>query len=483
LEPERQKIKQWRERPSVMVRELFGAVPEPWQEEALDAFPTSPRMALKASKGVGKTCLEAWLIWNFLLTRPEPKIAATAIDGNNLADNLWTELALWRGKSKLLQSMFEWTKTRIFAKQFPETWWCSARTWPKTADKNQQSNTLAGLHADYILFVLDESGGMPDAIMASAEAALSSCKEGHILQAGNPTHLSGPLYAAATKERRLWTVVDINGDPDNPKRSSRVSAEWARQQIEKYGRTNPWVLVNVFGQFPPASIDSLIGVEEVEESQKRYYRQHEIGNAAKVLGVDVARFGDDASVIARRQGLQGFPFKRYRNIDSNQGAGAVAREWQDWGAHACFVDDTGGFGSGWIDGLRRLGRSPVGVGFAGKPNSGKYFNKRVEMAFECVQWISRGGALPESANLLTALTQTTYTFQGDRLLLEPKADLKDRIGFSPDEFDALILTFAQPVTVPDIRPRYRKVEEEYNPFREPDTYGVSSDTYDYNPFE
>ena len=58
------------------------------------------------------------------------------------------------------------------------------------------------------------------------------------------------------------------------------------------------------------------------------------------------------------------------------------------------------------------------------------------MAFECVQWIRRGGALPESANLLTALTQTTYTFQGDKLLLEPKADLKARIGFSPDEFDA-----------------------------------------------
>ena len=86
------------------------------------------------------------------------------------------------------------------------------------------------------------------------------------------------------------------------------------------------------------------------------------------------------------------------------------------------------------------------------------------MAFECVQWIRRGGALPESANLLTALTQTTYTFQGDKLLLEPKADLKERIGFSPDEFDALILTLAHPVTVSDYRPRYRKVEAEFNPY-------------------
>jgi phage terminase large subunit len=99
------------------------------------------------------------------------------------------------------------------------------------------------------------------------------------------------------------------------------------------------------------------------------------------------------------------------------GAVLVACAWEEFGALACFVDDTGGFGAGWIDALRRLGWSAIGVAFAAKPSDGKYFNKRAEMAFECVQWIKRGGALPESANLLTALTQTTYTFQGDKLLL------------------------------------------------------------------
>ena len=144
------------------------------------------------------------------------------------------------------------------------------------------------------------------------------------------------------------------------------------------------------------------------------------------------------------------------------------------------MDDTGGFGAGWIDGLRRLGRSPICVGFGAKPNDGRYFNKRAEMAFECVQWIRRGGALPESANLLTALTQTTYTFQGDKLLLEPKADLKDRIGFSPHEFDAFILTFALPVMVPDFRPRYRMAAE-YNPYAEEGATRPPNFNYEYNP--
>ncbi len=105
----------------------------------------------------------------------------------------------------------------------------------KTADRAQQGNTLAGLHADHILFILDESGGIPDAVMATAEAALSSCIEGHIVQAGNPTHLEGPLWRACTTERALWHVTEITADPDDPRRSTRVKAEWAREQIEKYG--------------------------------------------------------------------------------------------------------------------------------------------------------------------------------------------------------------------------------------------------------
>lgn len=454
--PAAEAIRTWREHPAKFVRDVFGVEPDPWQDDVLEAFPHNARIAMKACKGPGKTALEAWLAWNFLLTRPHPKIAATSISADNLSDNLWTETAKWRAKSDLLKAAFEWTKTRIFARDHPETWWMAARSWSKTADKNQQSATLAGLHADYILFILDESGGIPDAVMVSAEAALSSCKEGHIVQAGNPTHLDGPLWRACTQERRLWYVVEITGDPDDPKRSPRISVEWARSQIEKYGRDNPWVLVNVFGKFPPSSLNTLIGPDEVREAMKRTYRADEFAAAARILGCDVARFGDDASVMFPRQGLMAFPPSKWRNIDGTQGAGAVARKWNDWGADACFIDDTGGFGASWIDNLRRLGKNPIGIHFAGEPNNERYKNKRAEMAFEAVQWVKEGGSLPDSPELLAAMTQTTYTFSGDKLILEPKDEVKTRLGYSPDEFDALMLTFAHPVT--------RQVSSEYTPF-------------------
>lgn len=436
----------WREHPAQMVRDLFGVEPDAWQIEALESFPHSPRMAMKACKGPGKTTCLAWIAWNYLLTRIRPKIAATSISGANLADGLWTEMAKWRNRSPLLAAQFTWTKTRIFHNGAPEEWFMSARAWSQSADASQQANTLAGFHADFVLFLIDESGGIPDAIMPTAEAAFAGTIECHIVQAGNPSMLSGPLYRAATVARKLWKLIEITGDPDDPKRSPRIPIEYAREQIRQYGRENPWVLVNIFGQFPPSSLNVLIGPDEVTAAMKRYYREHEIGNAPRVLGVDVAGFGDDASVIFKRQGLQAFPLIKKRNIDSTQGAGLVARTWADWDADGVFVDATGGFGSGWIDQLRLLGKTPIGVQFAGEAHDKTRFaNKRAEMYFDAVEWIRRGGALPESTEILRALTETTYSFYRDRLLLEPKDEIKVKLGYSPDEADAFVLTFAEPI--------------------------------------
>lgn len=443
------KIRVWREKPDIFVREVFEVVPDAWQDDVLRAFPANPRLAMKACKGPGKTALLAWLAWNFLLTRPHPKIAATSITSDNLADGLWTEMAKWQAKSPLLKAAFTWTKTRITCNEAPETWWMSFRTWPKGGDSNQQADTLAGLHADFLLFLIDEAGGIPDAVMAAAEAGLANAgqpgKEAHIVMAGNPTHLEGPLYRACTSERHLWHVTEITSDPDDPKRTPRVSIEWARQQIEKYGRDNPWVLVNVYGKFPPSSLNSLIGPDEVREAMSRHLRPEQYNFAAKILGVDVARYGDDSSIIFPRQGLASFEPTVMRNVDSIQGAGNVARKWGDWNADACFVDDTGGYGAGWIDGLRQLGRSPIGVPFSGKSTSGRYHNKRTEMWFEMVEWIKSGGALPNIPELVAELTTPTYAFKGDRLILEDKDQIKLKLGRSPDYADALALTFAQPV--------------------------------------
>lgn len=442
------KIRLWREKPQAFVREVFNATPDPWQDDVLEVFPHKPRIAMKACKGPGKTCLLSWLCWNFLLTRPHPKIAATAVSGENLRDNLWTEMATWQARSPLLQETFSWHAERIISKEHPETWWMSARAWSRSAKPEQQGNTLAGLHAPYVMIVLDESGGIPDAVMANAEGIGASAIEWHIVQAGNPTHLEGPLYRACSNERDLWYLVEITADPDNPKRTSRVPVQWAREQIQKYGADNPWVLVNVFGQFPPASLNSLIGPDEVNAALGRQVPRGAYSFAAKVLGIDVADFGDDRSVVIPRQGLVVFKPLIMRNVNPEHGAGSAARMWMDWNADGAFIDNSGGWASGWKVVLRQLGRTPIEVDFAGKANDPKYFNKRAEIWFEMCEDIKRGLALPaDLTEIVPELTTPTYTFKGDKFMLEPKEQIKARLGRSPDIAEALATTYAQPIHV------------------------------------
>jgi len=479
------KIDEWLEHPAQMVEDEFGVTPDAWQAEALEAFPHSPLLAMRACAGPGKTAVLAWLGWNYLLTRPYPYIGATSITGDNLRANLWTELGRWQARSELLQILFTKTKTAIFAKEAPQTWKLEARSWAKDANAEQIGNTLAGVHADCVMWLLDETGDYPDAVLPACEAIFAgNPKEAHIVQAGNPTRRRGPLYQGVMDrtppERGGWRVITITADPDDPNRTPRVSVEHARRQIALWGRDNPWVKVKIFGEFPDSELNALIGPDEVDAAMKRYYRAHEIGNAAKVLGVDVARSGLAASAICPRQGIQCFPIKKYRNLTSTQGAGAVSRIWSEFGAHGCFIDVTGGFGAGWYDQLSAIGRTPIGIQFSGKPhNSTRYVNKRAEMAFDAVEWIKRGGALPESTELAAVLTQTTYGFQRDKLLLEPKEDIEARLGYSLDEFDSFVLTFAEPVSVPDPLSRSRRTEvlADYHPYAETSASDSYEDPY------
>lgn len=481
-------IARWRASPASMVRELFGVDPDAWQEEGLEKYQSSPRVAMRACAGPGKTTELAWIGWNFLLTRPHPMIGATSINRANLKSNLWAELARWRNRAPLLMEVFEQTDDAIFSREHPKTWRLEARSWARDADAAQIGNSLAGLHANYVMWLLDETGDYPEAVLPVCEGIFNGNPiEAHIIQAGNPTRRAGPLWRASSIARHLWLLITITADPDDPRRTPRVSVEVAREQIAQYGRDNPWVKVRIFGEFPTSDFNALVGMDEVEAAMNRIYRQDQLGNAPTVLGVDVAREGDDASVIFGRIGKQGLIPKKMRNVDSLQGAGMVARVWQDSNADACFVDATGGFGSGWIDQLRVLNRSPIGIHFSSQAHaSTRYYNKRAEMYFDAVQWIKEGGALPKIPELAAALTQTTYTFSKDRLLLEPKEDVKLKLGYSPDDADAFVLTFAEPV-LPKQRsaaPAIHKVD--YNPFGSLDktveaSY-QSSPSNNYDPF-
>jgi len=459
IESAHKKITRWREHPEAMVREEFGVEPDTFQLEGLRAFakPSVNRIALKACKGPGKTAFEAWCILNFLATRKYPKIGATSITGDNLNTNLWPEIAKWMHKSRFFTDTFLWTQTRVVYREEPENWFAVARTWPRKADAQQQADALAGLHADHVMFVLDESGGIPQAVMVAAEAILANeGVEAKIIQGGNPTHVTGPLYRAYTQDRHLWYVITITGDPDDPRRSKRISLTWAKEQIEQYGRDNPWVKVNVLGEFPPASINALLGVEEVELAMRRHLRPDAWEWSQKRLGVDVARFGDDRTVIFPRQGLAAFMPVVMRVQRTTAIATRVARAMSKWDAELILIDDSGHWGHGVVDSLITAGYPVIPVLAEDTALDRQYKNRRAEMWLEMAKAISTGMALPHLPELIRELTVPTYTFIGGKFVLEPKDQIKTRLGQSPDLADALALTFAMPDQPGQMMERFRR---------------------------
>lgn len=470
-------LKRWKGDPVAFVRENFNVEPDAWQVEALRAFPSNNRLAMKACKGPGKTAVLAWMILNFLATRPHPKVGCTSITGDNLATNLWPELATWLNKSAFLSATFSWTKTRVEHRHHPETWFAVARSWPKTGSAEQQADALAGLHADYAMFVLDESGGIPQAVMVTAEAVLLSGIETKVVQAGNPTHTTGPLYRACTIDRASWYVVTITGDPDDPARSPRINIDEARKAIASYGRDNPWVMVNILGQFPPASINALLGVEEVQAAMKRKIPVTAYEFAQKRLGVDVARYGDDRTVIFPRQGKRAFKPVEMRHERgssvSNDIAARVAEATMRWGSEICFVDDTVGWAHGVLDNLQLMpGMSPaIPVNFAGKALDPRYKNKRAEIWMKMAEWVRAGGCLPDIPEMIPELTEVTYTFVGGQFMIEDKDQIKEKIGKSPDLADALALTFSMvdmpgQMHIPGVLKFAQTVKHDVDPYEE-----------------
>jgi hypothetical protein len=251
-------------------------------------------------------------------------------------------------------------------------------------------------------------------------------------------NLFSQLYFAAQAlegwASALYTVADTDAlDPTEVERlrQSMSPAAFAREYL---------------CDFAAAGDDQLISLTDADVASRRIYTAAQVSYAPVILGVDPARFGDDRSVIIRRQGLQAFSPIALTKIDNMQLAARVAEQIEQRRPDAVFIDS--GAGAGVIDRLRQLNFEVVEVNFGGSPSSAKYLNKRAEMWDLMAEWLGAGGAIPNETGLKIELATPTYKFDAaNRKVLESKDDIKKRLagGASPDMADALALTFAHPV--------------------------------------
>ena len=420
--------------------------PDEWQAQTLreigDSLRTSEtavRFAIASGHGIGKTALTAWIIHWFIATRPGCAGVVTANTADQLKNKTWRELSKWNSRA-INGHWFEWTATSFKSAERPDTWFIAAQPWSK-----ERSEAFAGLHERDVLVLFDEASAIDDVIWEVAEGAMTE-KGALWLALGNPTRNTGRFRECWGKFRAYWRTKQI--DSRTAKRTNK--AEIAQYE-EIYGADSDFFRVRVRGMWPRASSMQLIPGDLVEEAMAREPACYAF--EPLIIGVDVARFGDDQSVIAFRRGRDAcsIPWRKYRGVDTMTLASEIAALALQEKADAIFVDGVG-IGGGVVDRLRQLKVANVFDVQSGGKADGWHFdepikckNKRASIWVRMKQWL-RIGAIPDDNELEADLTSIEYGYDADNALqLERVEDMKKRGLASPDSATALALTFAEPV--------------------------------------
>lgn len=404
------------------------------------------QLAVASGHGIGKSALVAWLLLWAMATHEETRGVVTANTDSQLRTKTWAELAKWH-RLCLCGDWFTLSATALYAQQkgHEKTWRIDMVPW---SERNTEA--FAGLHnqGKRIIVIFDEASAIPDAIWETTEGALTDHGTEILWCAfGNPTRNAGRFRDCFQRFRHRWRTRQIDS------RLARLTNKGQLQQwVDDYGEDSDFVRVRVKGQFPRAGSMQFIASDLLSQALRAPAQSHR--QDALVIGVDVARFGDDESVIFVRRGLDArtIPPIRLRNVDTMQLAGRVAEEARRLRADAIFVDE-GGVGAGVVDRLRQLGLDVIGVQFGAKADGispvaaiERYANKRAELYGNLRQAMKAGLALPEIADLMTELNAIEYGFNArDEIQLEKKEQMKARGLASPDLADALALTYAYPV--------------------------------------
>ena len=443
--------------------------PDQWQKDVLTHIRDSVlnpadaiRQAVASGHGIGKSALVSWIVLWALATRVDTRGIVTANTEAQLRTKTWPELAKWH-RLCLCRHWFIYNAQSLHSADptHEQTWRMDATPWSKA-----NPAAFAGLHnqGNRVVLVFDEASEIDDAIWEVAEGAMTDADTEILwLAFGNPTRNTGRFRECFGRFRHRWTTAQVDS------RSARLTNKTIISQwISDYGEDSDFVRVRVKGQFPRAGSMQLIPLDSVEAATIRIPEVTPFDSL--VMGVDVARFGDDQSVICFRRGrnAQIIPIERYRGMDTMQLAARVANLILRHQPDAVFVDETG-VGGGVVDRLRQLGNSIIGVNFGGKPDGAVdgelVANKRAEMWCRLRAWLMSGGAIPNDPELINDLIGVDYGYTiHNEILLEKKDDMKKRGLASPDAGDALALTFAYPVTRA-ANLNGRGVEWDFDPFK------------------
>ncbi len=434
--------------------------PEPWQADVLRRIGEGlregkgpVRIAVASGHGVGKSALVAWLLLWAMATRPSTRGVVTANTETQLRTKTWAELGKWHrlalshewcdlGATSLTSAVPETDPSIQAGGRIDMVPWAA-----------HNAEAFAGLHnqGSRVLLVFDEASAIADPIWETAEGALTDADTEIVwVVFGNPTRTAGRFFECFNRFRKRWLTQQVDS-----RKVSLTDKQQLARWVADYGEDSDFVRVRVCGKFPRAGSMQFIGSDLVEAAMARTPDPVADLHQPLVMGVDVARFGDDRSVIFLRKGRDArtWPPEKHQGLDLMTLAGRVAERAAAERVAAVFVDE-GGVGAGVVDRLRQLGVPRVfGINFGsaaarfdGEGAKPRYANKRAEIWGSVKDWLEQGSLAPDP-DLAADLSGVEYGFNArGEIQLERKDDMKKRGLASPDIADALALTFALPVT-------------------------------------
>lgn len=440
-----QRIPVYQKNPVLFAKEVCSFSPDPWQEAVLMDIASSTKVSVRSGHGVGKTGVEAVTLLWFLSCFRFPKVIATAPTRQQLNDILWSEVEKWRAKSPLLKELLTWTKTYVYMKGYEKRWFAVAKT-------ASEPENMQGFHEENMLIIVDEASGVEDAIMEAILATLSG-KNNKLLMCANPTRTTGTFYDSHNRDRGMYKCHRVSSLD-----STRTNKENIAAFIRKYGEHSNVVKVRVYGDFPAQEDDVFIPLPLIEKTTLNEIDTTKINRIS--MGVDVARYGDDETIIATNVGGEiDIPVVRHGQSLMIT-VGDIVRTYkqlikdypQYTGVVTVNIDDTG-LGGGVTDRLeevkaeerlRRLEIVPVNFGQK-PPQDGSeehyqdistymWATVKAEMENEEI-------SIPDDEELVAQFSVRKYSITSTgKIVLESKKDMKGRGIKSPDRGDAVALS-------------------------------------------
>lgn len=437
--------------PVEFVEDIIGAKPDKEQAKILRSVAKNQLTTVRSGHGVGKSTVEAWVVIWFMVTRPFPKIPCTAPTQHQLFDILWAEVSKWLRHNKALANELIWTKEKVYMRGYPEEWFAVARTASKP-------DALQGFHAEDVLYIIDEASGVDDSIFEPVLGALST-PGARLLMCGNPTQLSGFFYESHTKNRASYATFHIDG-----RNSSRVSQDFVQTIINMYGEDSDVFRVRVAGEFPLQEDDIFIPLSLVENSIMTEFSPRKSPNLVHI-GCDVARFGDDKTIIGYKIDEKVTFYKKRQGQDTMKTADDIiilgeqlVQRYKLDTPIPVKVDD-GGVGGGVVDRLRQIKRNnperfwwlevyPVKFG---ERIPHKYYHDSTSYMMSVVKKLlqpydEEGNKkpveliLPDDDDLVAQLSGRKYSLtEASKIKIESKKEVKKRGQPSPDEADCVLL--------------------------------------------